>query len=229
MTFEITNPLCVALDSPDPATNRAMAAEVAPHAGVLKVGLTAFVAAGADLVRDVAALRPVFLDLKLHDIPVQVAGAVAAAAATGASLLTVHASGGPEMVRRAVDAAGNRVTILAVTVLTSLDDDDLERVGLAGPPEKAVLRLAELALDAGAPGLVCSPHETAHLRERFGPRSEGGPLLVVPGIRPRAAGDDQKRTLTPHDALAAGADLIVVGRPVTEAASPGAAAHSLLP
>lgn len=228
MTFEVTDPLCVALDSPDTAANRAVGAAVAPHAGVLKVGLTAYVAGGTALVGELAALRPVFLDLKLHDIPAQVAGAVTAAAETGASLLTVHASGGPEMIRAAVGAAGGRVTILAVTVLTSLDDDDLDRIGMEGPPEKAVLKLAELALDHGAPGLVCSPREVAHLRERFGPRSQGGPLLVVPGIRPQAAGDDQKRTLSPREALDAGADLLVIGRPITEASDPSAAARDIL-
>ena len=228
MTFEVENPLCVALDATDPDVNRAVASAVAPHAGVLKVGLTAFVAGGATLVADIAALRPVFLDLKLHDIPAQVAGAVRSAAATGASLLTIHASGGPEMIVRAVEAAGGRVTILAVTILTSLDDDDLDRIGMAGPPEKAVLRLAETALEAGAPGLVCSPHEVAHLRRRFGPRSQGGPLLVVPGIRPQGTGDDQKRTLGSSEALEAGADLIVVGRPITEAPDPAAAARALL-
>ena len=228
MTFEVQHPLCVALDSPDAPKNREVAAAVAPHAGVLKVGLTAFVAGGAALVSDIAELRPVFLDLKLHDIPAQVGGAVDSAAATGASLLTIHASGGPEMVARAVEAAAGRVTILAVTILTSLDEDDLDRIGMSGPPEKAVLRLAELALGAGAPGLVCSPHEVGHLRERFGARSEGGPLLVVPGIRPGAGADDQKRTLGPQEALEAGADLLVVGRPITEASDPAAAARSLL-
>ena len=228
MRFEVEHPLCVALDAADPVANRDIAAAVAPHAGVLKIGLTAFVAGGASLVAEIATLRPVFLDLKLHDIPAQVAGAVRSAAATGASLVTIHASGGPEMVGRATEAAEGRVTILAVTILTSLDDDDLDRIGMAGPPEKAVLRLAEMALEAGAPGLVCSPHEVAHLRRRFGPRSEGGPLLVVPGIRPQGAGDDQKRTLGPSEALEAGADLIVVGRPITEAADPAAAARALL-
>ena len=223
----ITNPLCVALDASDARKNREVARQVAEHAGVLKVGLTAFVAGGTELVTDIARLRPVFLDLKLHDIPAQVGGAVTSAAATGASLLTIHASGGPAMVRAAVDAAGDDLTILAVTVLTSLDDDDLDRIGLMGPPDKAVLRLAELALEAGAPGLVCSPQEVAHLRERFGPRGAGGPLLVVPGIRPAAADDDQKRTMTPREALEAGADLIVVGRPITEADDPGAAASSI--
>ena len=168
-----------------------------------------------------------FLDLKLHDIPQQVSGAVRAAEQTGASLLTIHAAGGAEMVRAATEAAEN-VTILAVTVLTSLDDESLSDIGMSGPAEKAVLRLAELALENGAGGLVCSPLEVGALRNRFGARSDGGPLLVVPGIRPGGSdAGDQKRTLAPRDAVDRGADLIVVGRPITGASDPAAAARSI--
>jgi orotidine-5'-phosphate decarboxylase len=171
----------------------------------------------------------VFADAKLHDIPAQVEGAMTALARRGVSFVTIHASGGPDMVKAAVAAAPEGVTVLAVTVLTSLGDGELARIGLVGPAEDAVERLAEVALDAGADGLVCSPLEVTRLRREFGTSHEGGPLLVVPGIRP--AGDDagdQRRTTTPAEAIAAGADLLVVGRPITAAADPGAAARSLL-
>ena len=221
----LDNPICVALDSGDA---EAIATLVERHVGLYKVGLTTFVAHGRALVETLARRRPVFLDLKLHDIPTQVAGAVRAATDTGASYLTVHASGGPAMVEAAVEAAGDALVVLAVTVLTSLDDDALAAVGLAGTARDAVLRLAELAVAAGAPGLVCSPHEVAAIRSRFGARAEGGPLLVVPGIRPAGRDDDQRRTLGPAEALAAGADVLVIGRPITAAPDPAAAARSIL-
>jgi len=227
-TLDLTNPVCVALDSRDPDAVARIASSTEQHVGMFKVGLTTFVSFGSSLVSSLAGRRPVFLDLKLHDIPAQVEGAVAAAAATGASLITVHASGGSDMVRAAVTAAGDDVNVLAVTLLTSLDDSSLDELGLAGPAEKAVLRLAEVGLGAGAPGLVCSPLEVGAIRDRFGPRSEGGPLLVVPGIRPGgSAAGDQRRTLMPREAVERGADVIVVGRPITDARDPGAAAAAL--
>ena len=221
------NPLCLALDSNDPEEVTKLAAETERHVGVFKVGLTSFISFGSYLTRSLAKQRPVFLDLKLHDIPAQVAGAVASVGETGASYVTIHAAGGSEMVRAAADASGD-VTVLAVTILTSLDDDSLAQIGIAGPAQDAVLRLAELALSAGANGLVCSPLEVAKVRAEFGASSEGGPVLVVPGIR--AAGSDlgdQRRTLGPREAIEAGADLIVVGRPITEAADPAAAAAEM--
>src|SRR5512138_890943 len=170
--------ICAALDFPSWAAAEPFARAVAPEVGLLKVGLELFTAEGPGAVRSAAALgRPVFLDLKLHDIPNTVEGAARSAAATGASLLTVHASGGPEMVRAAVRGAGGGVRILAVTVLTSLDAATLARIGLEGPPEAAVVRLAQLAIEAGAGGLVCSPQEVAAVRAAVGP----APLLVVPG------------------------------------------------
>jgi orotidine-5'-phosphate decarboxylase len=224
-----SSPLCVALDGDDRDELLAIARAVTPDAGILKIGLTAFTAFGAEFVASVMELAPVFLDLKLHDIPAQVGGATKSASALGASYVTVHAAGGSAMVRAAVDAAGAETTVLAVTVLTSLDDSDLAQIGLEGPTDKAVVRLAELAVSAGADGLVCSPLEVAALRARFGPRAGGGPILVVPGIRPSTAGhDDQRRTLGPRDAIAAGADVIVVGRPITAAADPGAAARAIV-
>jgi orotidine-5'-phosphate decarboxylase len=193
--------------------------------GLLKVGLELFAAEGPAAVRAAAALgRPVFLDLKLHDIPNTVEGAARSAARTGASLLTVHASGGAEMIRAAVRGAGPGVGILAVTVLTSLGPKALDEVGLAGPAEAAVVRLARLAVEAGARGLVCSPLEVAAVRAAVGP----GPLLVVPGVRPvGAARGDQARVATPEEAVRAGADVLVLGRPLRDAPDPAAAARAI--
>lgn len=225
---DLASPICVALDSSDPEQLKRLAASVGGSVGAVKVGLTAFTAGGPDLVRSLAAAHPVFLDLKLHDIPAQVSGAVGSVAELGVSWTTVHAQGGPAMLRAAAEATPPGLMTLAVTVLTSLNDDDLQRTGLAGPAESAVLRLAELALDSGLRGLVCSPLEVAAVRERFGPRSEGGPFLVVPGIRPIGSdADDQRRTLSPRQALDAGADLLVIGRPITAAPDPAAAARGV--
>ena len=217
--------ICAALDFPTWAAAEPFARAVAPDVGLLKVGLELFAAEGPSAVRSAAALgRPVFLDLKLHDIPNTVEGAARSAAASGASLLTVHASGGAEMVRAAVRGAGPRVRVLGVTVLPSLDEAALASVGLAGPAEAAVVRLARLAVAAGAGGLVCSPHEVAAVRAAVGP----GPLLVVPGVRPPgAARGDQARVATPAEAVRAGADVVVVGRPLREGPDPGAAARAI--
>jgi orotidine-5'-phosphate decarboxylase len=192
---------------------------------MLKVGLELFAGEGPAAVRAAAALgRPVFLDLKLHDIPNTVEGAARSAASSGASLLTVHAVGGEAMIRAAVGAAGGRLRILAVTVLTSLDDAALVAVGLAGPTEVAVVRLAKLAVGGGAHGIVCSPHEVAAVRAAVGPV----PLLVVPGVRPPgAARGDQARVATPAEAVRAGADVLVLGRPLRDAPDPAAAAREI--
>ena len=223
----LRNPICVALDSPDPEASFDLT-RLAPEVGVLKIGLTTFTAMGPPIVRRLAPLAPVFLDLKLHDIPAQVQGAVHSATEGAASFLTVHASGGRDMMAAAVDAAGEALVLLAVTILTSLDDAALGDIGLEGSSDKAVLRLAELALSSGIPGLVCSPLEVEAIRERFGPRSSGGPLLVVPGIRPPGSDrGDQARTLGPREAIDLGADIIVVGRPITAAADPVAAIRSM--
>ena len=221
-------PLCVALDWPDPERCVAVAREVSPHAAVLKVGLSAFSAGGPELVTRIAALRPVFLDLKLLDIPAQVGGAVAAARALGVRYVTAHATGGSPMLEAAVASAGDSLDILSVTVLTSLDDAALASVGVDGGVAAQVDRLAKLALAAGAGGLVCSPLEVGALRKCFGPQTAGGPLLVVPGARPPGAReDDQRRTGPPQRARAEGADLVVVGRPITAAPDPAAAAERL--
>ena len=217
--------ICAALDFPSWERAEPFARAIAPAVGMLKVGLEMFTAEGPPAVRAAAALgRPVFLDLKLHDIPATVEGAARSAAATGASLLTVHASGGAEMIRAAVRGAGGRTRVVAVTVLTSLDAAALESIGLGGPPDAAVVRLALLAVGAGAAGLVCSPQEVAQVRAAVG----AGPLLVVPGVRPAgAAKGDQARVATPEDAVRAGADVIVVGRPLRDAPDPVAAARAI--
>ncbi len=217
--------LCAALDFPTWSAAEPFARTIAPEVGLLKVGLELFVGEGAPAVRAAAALgRPVFLDLKLHDIPNTVEGAARSAAATGASLLTVHASGGAEMIRAAVRGAGPQVGILAVTVLTSLDAATLARVGVAGPPEDAVVRLARLAMDAGARGIVCSPLEVAAVRAAVGP----GALLVIPGVRPAGVAlGDQNRVSTPREAVRAGADVLVIGRPLRDAPDPAAAARAI--
>ena len=222
-------PICVALDLPDSERVLSLATATRDSVGVFKVGLTAIYGAGTDVVPALSEQRPVFLDAKLHDIPKQVSGAVEAIASLGIRYVTVHAAGGEEMVAAAVKAAGDSTAVLAVTILTSLDEHDLTRIGIAGGAESAVLRLAEIALDAGAPGLVCSPLEVEPVRSRFGTLAEGGPLLVVPGIRPAgSARDDQARVLGPREALELGADVLVVGRPITAADDPGAAAASIL-
>jgi orotidine-5'-phosphate decarboxylase len=217
--------ICAALDFPSWEKAEPFARAVAPAVGMLKVGLELFSAEGPAAVRAAAALgRPVFLDLKLHDIPNTVEGAARSAAASGAALLTVHASGGEEMVRAAVRGAAGKVRVLAVTVLTSLDADALRAIGLEGAPEAAVVRLARLAVGAGAGGLVCSPHEVRAVRAAVGP----APLLVVPGVRPPgAAKGDQARVATPAEAVAAGADVIVLGRPLRDARDPAQAAREI--
>jgi orotidine-5'-phosphate decarboxylase len=224
----ITNPLCVALDASRREDVERLADLTEPHVGLYKVGVTAYAANGPRLATELATRKPVFLDLKLHDIPAQVAGALSAVAELGVRFVTVHASGGPAMIQAAVDGARERVDVLAVTVLSSLDDELLDIIGVSGPTEAQVLRLADMSLAAGAAGIVCSPREVSAIRSRFGESNDGGPVLVVPGIRPDGAGpDDQRRTMPPEAALEAGADVIVVGRPITGAADPAAAARSV--
>ncbi len=196
-------------------------------ADALKVGLELFVAEGPDAVRTLARERPVFLDLKLHDIPETVERAVARAAALGASLLTVHASGGPAMLERACARAQREATglrVVAVTVLTSLDRGDLEAIGVREDPGKHALALAKMARAAGVDAFVCSPHEVRALRRALGPDV----ALITPGVRPAGAdAGDQKRTDTPEGAIASGASAVVVGRPIRDAANPRAAAERI--
>ena len=218
----MTNPIYVALDTPDLARAQALALAVRPHVGGLKLGLEFFVANGP---AGVAAMRdfglPIFLDLKLHDIPNTVGHAVAALAGLAPALLTVHASGGVAMCAAAKAAAPPATQIIGVTVLTSLDDDDLTAAGVGDGAAAQVTRLAAISRDGTLDGIVCSPLETAAMRAVLGNRT-----LVVPGVRPVGSdAGDQKRVLTPAQALAAGATILVIGRPITAAADPTEAAR----
>ncbi|MDG6094182.1 orotidine-5'-phosphate decarboxylase [Acetobacter sp. AN02] len=222
--------IIVALDTQNPAQAREWIAQVRPFAGAVKLGLEFTYAAGPAAVAEIARDTPVFLDLKLHDIPNTVAGALHALAPVQPMMLTIHAAGGAGMISAARQAINEvwpevkRPLLLAVTVLTSLDDSALAETGITDGAQAQVIRLAGLALAAGADGLVCSPHELAVLRKTFG----DGPVLVTPGIRPAgAAVGDQKRVMTPAQARDAGADWIVVGRPVTGAADPAQAAAAI--
>ncbi|MDA2807684.1 orotidine-5'-phosphate decarboxylase [Nocardiopsis suaedae] len=218
-------PIAVAIDAPEIETAARWASAVAPHVSTVKVGLELYLRYGPEVITTVRGANrvSVFLDLKLHDIPATVAGAARNVARLKPSILTVHAAGGRDMVRAAVEAAPD-TTIAAVTVLTSLDDAELERIGMVGPASDAARRLAELAVEAGAGALVCSPHEVAQLRADVGPDVR----LITPGVRPAGADrGDQARVATPEQALASGADLLVIGRPITRAADPGAAAASI--
>lgn len=218
--------VAVALDTADRDEILAWAAVFGPRVGVLKVGLEAFVRWGPAIVEEVRRqARRLFLDLKLHDIPQTVAGATAAAAELGVDYLTVHAGGGPEMLAAAVEAAGDRLRPLAVTLLTHLDARALAALDLGEDGAHRVRGWAALAAAAGCAGVVCSPLELRALRRRLPPPF----LLVTPGIRYAAgpSGDDQRRVATPEVALAAGADLLVIGRPLTRAADPGRALAEL--
>lgn len=221
--------LIVALDVSSAAEARKLVQAVGDATSIFKIGKQLFTAEGPSVVRDlVASGRKVFLDLKFHDIPTTVAGAVRSAADLGVSMLTVHASGGGRMLRAAVDAGASsqfRPLILAVTVLTSLGDEDLQEIGINGSVQSQVLRMASLAIDRGCGGIVASAHETRELRRELGT----GFAIVVPGIRPEgSAVGDQSRVVTPAEAFSAGATYIVVGRPITGAADPGAAAREIV-
>jgi orotidine-5'-phosphate decarboxylase len=222
----MTQRLIAAIDTPDAAKAAALVSAVAPHCGLIKLGLEFFAAHGPAGLQ-AAQGHKIFLDLKLHDIPNTVAGAVRALAPLGVDMLTIHAAGGAAMIEAAAQAATaspHPPKILAVTVLTSLDAWALSEIGVSGGTTQQVLRLARLALDNGADGLICSAHEIAVLRDAFGSR----PLLVVPGIRPTgSAVGDQARVMTPEQAVQAGADYIVVGRPITGAEDPAAAAAAI--
>jgi len=215
----------VAIDRADRASAAAEIARLATTGCGIKLGLEFFIANGPEGAREVIGDQPLFLDLKLHDIPNTVAGAMRSACRVGPQVVTLHASGGLAMMRAAVAAAREirgaaAPKLLAITVLTSLDEHDVESVGQRGPIADQAWRLAELAQTAGVAGVVCSPHEVAGLRAQCGP----GFLLVTPGIRPSwVASGDQKRMTTPAEAIASGADHLVIGRPVTQANDPAAA------
>jgi orotidine-5'-phosphate decarboxylase len=223
----MTQALIAALDTADRDQAVRWADAVAPHCGLLKLGLEFFLAQGPAGVAAITQ-RPVFLDLKLHDIPNTVARAIRAILPLAPAMLTLHAAGGAAMIRAARAAANDRPVppkLLAVTILTSFDQADLAETGIAAALPAHVLRLAELALTSGVDGLVCSAHELAALRRAFGPDV----LLVVPGIRPHGAAQaDQARTMSPAEAMQAGADYLVVGRPITADPDPAAAAARIV-
>jgi len=221
--------LIVALDVSTAAAARQIVAAVGEAASTYKVGMQLYTAAGPDMVRDlVNSGRRVFLDLKYHDIPNTVAAAVREAAQLGVSMLTVHASGGSKMLRAAADSAlqaSPELLVLAVTVLTSIDDTVLAEIGAGPSVAEQVLQLAALSIASGCGGVVASPLEVEQLRGRLGRDF----VIVTPGVRPAgSSGDDQARIATPAQAIAAGADYIVVGRPVTAARDPGMEAKAIL-
>jgi orotidine-5'-phosphate decarboxylase len=220
----VTSPVFVAIDTPDPDRAKAIAAKIRTHVGGLKLGLEFFSANGADGVRDMAEFGlPIFLDLKLHDIPNTVAKAVQALNPLDLAILTIHAAGGRAMMEDAKAAASSGTKVVAVTVLTSLDEEDLEATGIAGAPPAQVARLAALAREAGLDGVVCSGAEVAALKKAW---PDG--FFVVPGVRPAGgAVGDQKRVVTPRKAMDAGASILVVGRPITSAEDPDAAARAI--
>jgi orotidine-5'-phosphate decarboxylase len=222
------NPVFVAIDTPD--ANRAMALAVAtkPYVGGLKLGLEFLSALGPAAVRDLAKTGlPIFADTKFHDIPNTVAGAAKAIAGLDVAMFNVHASGGLKMMRAAAEAAKSvapKIKIVAVTVLTSMGPDDMAEVGLAPDPSAQVKRLATLAAEAGLDGVVCSARELPPVRAATGKDF----LTVVPGIRPAGSAlGDQRRVTTPREALAAGADILVIGRPITTASDPAGAAQAI--
>lgn len=221
--------LIVALDVSTGEAARKIVAAVGDSALTYKVGMQLYTAEGPPIVHElVASGRRIFLDLKYHDIPNTVGAAVSGAAKLGVSMLTVHAAGGGKMLRAAVEAAEKvnpELLVLAVTVLTSLDDTGLGTLGVRGGVSDQVLRLAALALANGCRGIVASAHECEALREEFGRDF----VIVTPGVRPAGSGhDDQARVVTPAEAIAAGASHIVVGRPITEASDPAAEARAIL-
>jgi orotidine-5'-phosphate decarboxylase len=223
--FDPGNRLIAAIDAPGRAEADEFLAKLDGVPGWCKIGLELFCAEGPTLVEDyVANGRRVMLDLKLHDIPETVARATARVAGLGAGLLTVHAGGGRAMLEAAVRNAG-ATAVLAVTVLTSLDDADLAQIGAQGPVSELVVKRARLAIDAGCAGVVASPHEIAAVRAIAPP----GFLIVTPGVRPAGAEHgDQKRVMTAGAARAAGADLVVVGRPLRNASDPARAARAVV-
>lgn len=225
MAFSVGNRLIAALDTPSRTEADAFVQRLAGVPSWVKIGLELFLAEGPAIVRDYTARGlSVMLDLKLHDIPETVGRATARVASLGAGLLTVHAGGGRAMLEAAVKAAG-ATKILAVTVLTSMDDADLAAVGAQGPVEDLVRRRADLAAAAGCHGVVASPHEAAAVRARV----PEGFLIVTPGVRPAGAeAGDQKRVTTPAQARTAGADMVVVGRPLRDAQDSAAAARAIV-
>ncbi|AUW58661.1 orotidine-5'-phosphate decarboxylase [Sphingobium sp. SCG-1] len=220
----MTSPIYIAIDTPDLVKAQALATKVRRHVGGVKLGLEFFCANGHHGVHEMAKLGlPIFLDLKLHDIPNTVAKAVQALHVLEPAVLTVHAAGGRAMLENAKAAAGLNTKVVAVTVLTSLDDNDLNDIGVSARAEDQVSRLAELARSAGCDGIVCSGEEVAIAKRAW---HDG--YFVVPGVRPAGgAMGDQKRAVTPREALDRGASMLVVGRPITLAEDPDLAAREI--
>lgn len=219
-----TNPIYLALDFPRLETAIEVAKKAAAHIGGIKLGLEFFYAHGHHGVLEVHKLGlPIFLDLKLHDIPNTVAGAMQAIHVLEPAIVTVHAGGGRAMMEDAKAAAGEKCKVVGVTLLTSLDDSDMAATGISGTPHDQVIRLAELARAAGLDGIVCSGHEVAAVHSMW---KDG--FLVVPGLRPADANlGDQKRAVTPRAARDAGASVLVIGRPIARAEDPAAAARAI--
>jgi len=224
--------LAVALDFPSAEAALALVDRLEGRCRWFKVGMELYYAAGNSLIETLRTRGyDVFLDLKLHDIPNTVAGAVRSVTNAGAGLLTIHAGGGSAMLAAAAQAADvpGAPRLLAVTVLTSMDAAELAGVGIKVTPAQQVLQLAKLAQNAGIHGMVCSAEEVNLLRTEFGPEISAGPMLAVPGIRPAgSAHGDQKRVATAAEAIARGASMLVVGRPITQAADPASAARAIL-
>ena len=220
----MSSPIYVAIDTPDLDKGLAIIAKVHKHVGGIKLGLEFFCANGHHGVREVMKVGlPIFLDLKLHDIPNTVGKAVQAINALEPSIITVHAAGGRAMMEDAKAAANPHTKVVAVTLLTSLDASDIADIGVAGNPTEQVRRLALLAKDAGLDGIVCSGAEVAVVRKVW-----SNAFLVVPGVRPTGgAMGDQKRAVTPRQALDAGASILVIGRPITQAVDPDHAAREI--
>jgi orotidine-5'-phosphate decarboxylase len=218
--------IIVALDVPTKKDALRLVGQLRPEISFFKIGLQLHTAEGPEIVRAVLSTgAKVFLDLKLHDIPNTVARAVESANALGVELLTIHLSGGGEMIRAAAEAKKGQISILGVTVLTSLTEATLREIGISGKTDDQVLRLAKLGVENGIDGIVASPHEIKRLREKFGDKIK----IVVPGVRPTwAEVGDQKRTMTPREAIKAGADYMVIGRPITRHANPGEAVEEIL-
>jgi orotidine-5'-phosphate decarboxylase len=218
------NPVYLALDLPRLDAAEALARKVAGHVGGLKLGLEFFCAHGHHGVHEIAKIGlPIFLDLKLHDIPNTVAAAMQSIHVLEPAIVTVHAAGGRAMMEDAKAAAGEHCKVVAVTVLTSLDERDLARTGVSGSAHNQALRLAELAQAAGLDGIVCSGHEVADIHHHW----KNG-FFVVPGLRPGNGNNgDQKRTVTPREARDAGASVLVIGRPISRAEDPLAAARAI--
>jgi len=222
----VKNPLILALDVPDQGSALRLVEQLGPAAPFYKIGLQLFTKCGPGVVQAIRQTgAKVFLDLKFHDIPNTVRHSVESACALGVDLLTIHLGGGGAMIRAAAEGASGETLVLGVTVLTSSNRETLREVGIEAPVEDQVLRLTRLGVEHGVTGIVASPQEVTLLRQVFG----HGLTIVTPGVRPEwAAANDQQRTLTPRAAMAAGADYLVIGRPITGAPNPREAAERIL-